>query len=125
MKTAIEKGTLTLTGHSFGQTVITVTAADASGASCEQSFRVLVRNGSEKLEVYPNPVKDNMYIRTGESASASVKMVSSLGNVVYEGNVSCSPFDPAVVNCTAFPAGVYTVMVEVGGEKFKKTVVKQ
>ena len=66
-----------------------------------------------------------MYIRTGESASASVKMVSSLGNVVYEGSVSSSPFDPAVVNCSGFSAGVYTLMVEVGGEKFKKTVVKQ
>lgn len=125
VKTAVENGTLTLTGHSYGQTVLTVSAADVSGASCEQSFRVLVRNGSEKLEVYPNPVKDNLYIRTGESASASVKMVSSLGNVVYEGSVSSSPFDPAVVNCSGFSAGVYTLMVEVGGEKFKKTVVKQ
>lgn len=125
VQTSVENGILNVKAHSLGTTVITITAADASGASCEQSFRVLVRNGNEKLEVYPNPVKDNMYIRTGESGNASVKMVSSLGNVVYEGNLSCSPFDPAVVNCSGFSAGVYTLMVEIGGEKFKKTVVKQ
>ena len=125
VKTDVQGGVLSLTAHSFGQTTLTVTATDASGATAKLSFRVLVRDGSVPVELYPNPVKDNLYIRTGQSAEASVKMVSALGSVVYDGKLQCNPFDPATIRCAEFPAGVYTVIVEMGGETYKKTVVKQ
>ena len=125
VNTAVEGGKLNLQSHSLGQTTLTVTAKDAAGAAVEQSFRVLVRNGSTPLEVYPNPVKDNLYIRTAQAGDVAVKLVSTLGAVVYEGTLQSSPFDPASINCSDYPSGVYTLMVEAGGESYKKTVVKQ
>ena len=106
-------------------TELTITASDASDASGSQTFRVLVRNGSSPLEVFPNPVKDNLFIRTSQTTEASVRMVSALGATVYEGQIHSNPFDPATIVCKDFPAGIYTLLVDIGEEQYKKTVVKQ
>lgn len=121
----VEGGKLTLQAHSLGQTTLTVLAKDASGESASQSFRVLVRDGSSPLEVYPNPVKDNLYIRTAQASEVKVKLVSTLGAVVYEGSLQSSPFEPASIDCSDYPSGVYTLVAEAGGQSYKKTVVKQ
>ena len=121
----IQDGVLSLKAHSFGMTELTITASDASDASCSQTFRVLVRNGSSPLEVFPNPVKDNLFIRTSQTTEASVRMVSALGATVYEGQIHSNPFDPATIVCKDFPAGIYTLLVDIGEEQYKKTVVKQ
>ncbi len=125
VKYEVADGKLSLTAHSYGQTSVTVKASDGSGASASQTFRVLVRDGSTPVEAYPNPVKDYLNIRTGESGTATVKLVNSLGGTVYSGELPASPFDPAQVDCRTFPAGVYTLMVNLGENKVVKTIVKQ
>ena len=52
-------------------------------------------------------------------------MVSALGATVYEGQIHSNPFDPATIVCKDFPAGIYTLLVDIGEEQYKKTVVKQ
>ena len=116
---------LYVTPLSFGMSRILVSASDAKGDAVTQEFRVLVRNGSTPLEVYPNPVKDRLYIRTAQAGDVALKLVSTLGAVVYEGSLQSSPFEPASIDCSGYPSGVYTLVAEAGGESYKKTVVKQ
>lgn len=125
VKTAIENGTLSLTAHSYGQTTLTVTAKDARGATARQSFRVLVRNGSVPVEAYPNPVKDYLNIRTSDTATANVKLISSLGAVCFTGSLPVSPFEPAKIDCQSYSAGIYTLVVELGSSEYRYTIVKQ
>ena len=57
--------------------------------------------------------------------NVALKLVSTLGAVVYEGSLPSSPFEPASIDCSGYPSGVYTLVAEAGGESYKKTVVKQ
>lgn len=125
VQSSIKNGVLSLQGRSLGTTDFTVEAIDASGASCSQTFAILVRSGDVPVEAYPNPVKDNLYIRPAQPGAVSVKLVSSLGNTVFDGQLQADPFSPATIDCKGFPAGVYTLFVEMGSEKFKTTLVKQ
>lgn len=125
VKYEVTDGKLTLTAHSYGQTSVTVKASDGSGAAASQTFRVLVRDGSTPVEAYPNPVKDYLNIRTSEQGVASVKLINSLGGSIFDGQVPTSPFDPVLIDCRAFPAGAYTLMVTFNGDTVVKTIVKQ
>lgn len=120
--TEIKNETLTVTAHSYGQTTLTITASDESATSASTSFRILVRNGDGKTEVYPNPFKDYLNIRTGNQTNLTVKLISSLGNVVFSDSVEASPFDPARLDLRSVAAGVYTLQL---GDKEVFTVVKQ
>ena len=85
---------------------------------------ISVRESSEPVDVYPNPVKDILYVRTSEEASAQLKLVSVTGATVYENQLTISPFDPAQVNVKDLPAGNYTVILDYAGETIKKSIVK-
>ncbi|MBR1570142.1 MAG: S8 family serine peptidase [Bacteroidales bacterium] len=126
VKCAVENGNLTVNANSFGLTTVTVTAKDSRGQAVSQSFRVLVRNGDEAWDVFPNPFKDILNIRLAESASAQVKVISSLGAVAYEGPLNVvSPLDAVQIDLSSLPAGVYTLVLEKSDETMKKTIVKQ
>ena len=92
------KGTFYVTALGLGYAEVTVTATDVRGEQASQHFRILVRESSEPVDVYPNPVKDILYVRTSEEASAQLKLVSVTGATVYENQLTISPFDPAQVN---------------------------
>lgn len=117
-------GVLTLTSHSYGSTTITVTAADAMGASASTSFRVLVKDGSTPIEAYPNPVKDYLNIRPETEGTVSVTIVSSLGATVLEQDIAASPFEPASLDLTSLPAGVYKATFILGESSRVLTLVK-
>ena len=76
------------------------------------------------MDLYPNPVKDYLYVRTSESASADVKVISNLGRIIFEESVSISPFTPATVDMREMAAGIYTVQVTYDGKTYTKTIVK-
>lgn len=124
VKTDVNNGVLTVTPNSFGNATLTITASDARGAVAELPFRVLVRDGSAAVEAYPNPVSDYLMVRTGESGTVGVKIISSLGAVVFDQEVTSSPFDPAKLDLTSLSAGVYKVVFTIGSEKVENTLVK-
>ncbi len=113
-----------LTPMNFGYADITVTGTDIMGESVSQSFRVLVRDGSREVDVYPNPVKDNLFIRAGEDVEAGVRIIGGSGAVVYDKTVSISPFAPATVDMSGVSAGSYTVILNMSGKETKYNVVK-
>ena len=118
----VSDGILTVKGHSFGATTLTVTAEDARGSSAAHEFRVLVRDNSRPYDLYPNPVKDYLYIRSGEAKTVSLTISNKAGAVVFsQGDVTLDPFSPMSIDLKDQPGGVY--YVRIGNDRY--TIVKQ
>lgn len=118
------KGKFYITSLNFGICEVTVTATDVRGEKAVQSFRILVRDSKEAVDIYPNPVIDYMYVRTDKEASAEIKIVSSLGKVYYDNTVAITPFEPAKIDMQEMPGGSYTVEVICDGSTVTKSIVK-
>ena len=118
------KGVFYVTALGLGYADVTVTATDIKGEQAVQQFRILVRESSEPVDVYPNPVRDVLYVRTSEEASAHLKLVSVTGATVYDDELTISPFEPARVNVKDFAPGSYTVILDYAGETITKSIVK-
>lgn len=108
----------------YGYATITVKASDVRQKEVKQSFRVLVRNSSSEADVYPNPVKDMLNIRTSETAGATVKIVSPLGGILFEDTCEISPFSPLTVDMGNAAPGIYTVSIDINGKSLKYNIVK-
>ena len=119
----VEMSKMIITSLDFGQTEITVTASDAVGELCEITFKVLVRDGKQPIDVYPNPVSDYLFVRTGENASANIKLVDMQGAAVYDKTMDVTPFDPAKIDVREMAAGAYSVIVDYSGKKITKNIV--
>ncbi len=119
---SVSEGILTIKGHSFGATTLTVTAEDARGSSAAHEFRVLVRDNSRPYDLYPNPVKDYLYIRSGEAKTVGLTISNKAGAVVFsQGDVTLNPFSPMSIDLKDQPGGVY--YVRIGSDRY--TIVKQ
>ena len=113
---------LTLKANVYGSTSVTVTATDARKLSVSQAFRVLVRDNSRPYDLYPNPVRDVLYLRAGEQQTADVMVSSKSGSVAfYQEGVSLDPFEPLAIDLSGQPGGSYYVRI---GES-RYTIVKQ
>lgn len=121
---ASSDGTLTITGKGYGTTQITITAKDAKGETASVTFKVLVRDSNKEVDLYPNPVKKILYIRTANTETISVKLYSSSGAKVFQGTFSISPFAPASVDMTKMAAGTYTLLMTTDGKEIKRSIVK-
>lgn len=104
----------------------TVYYVDANyGISCPMSIDYQVELGVIENEVvnsiYPNPTSGDLYINAMNMTRISI--VNTMGQVVYEQNVSGNE---AVVDMTKFEAGVYMVNIftENGSSVKRVTVVK-
>jgi hypothetical protein len=119
-------GKFQITSMNYGVSDIKVTGTDIRGETVSQAFKVLVRNSSKQLSVYPNPVVDKMNIRVGEDvANVSVKIISALGSVVYEGEYTdVSPFTAITIDLSGLAPGVYTASVVMDGVEYKQQIVK-
>ena len=116
---------LTLTGHSLGGVVITVTAVDGRGASVSQSFNALVRDASRAFDIYPNPVVDKLNIRPGQEGQLEVTVTNKVGATVWSGSAAAGPFDPMSIDLSKQPGGVYYVRVQGAGVDESYTIAKK
>lgn len=117
-------GKFYITSLNLGIAEVSITAKDIRGATASQSFRILVRSSSDPVDIYPNPVKDFLYVRTSADASAHLSLIGPLGSTVYNETLNITPFSPAKIDVSAFPAGVYKAVVVTGDTTVEKTVVK-
>lgn len=115
---------LTLTPMECGYGKVEVSCRDARGLSASQTFEVLVRSGSGEFDVYPNPVRDYLYVRTEYTVQASLKIFSQAGAMVTGSDIEISPFNAARIDMQKLPSGLYTVSLTYNGKSFSKTVVK-
>ncbi|MDR1755659.1 MAG: S8 family serine peptidase, partial [Culturomica sp.] len=93
-------GVLTLKTLKTGLTTVTVTAADFAGEEAAGSFVLMARDGRQEVDLYPNPVRERLYIRMGLDVSGEVhvKLYSGGGALVLEQKAAISPFEPAVLD---------------------------
>ena len=115
---------LVVISKQYGLTQVTVTATDVLNESVSTSFKILVRDDNNEIDLYPNPVIDNFNLRTGEELSADVSIISSTGAKVYDKKVSMGPFSPAQIDMSDLSGGVYTVIVKFNGKELKQNITK-
>lgn len=125
-KGSVAKDVLTLTSIGYGMAQITVTASDALGKTASAVFNVVVRDGSNAYDLYPNPITDGrLYVRGAQADEVDVVISGASGTVVFDGKVNPDPFSPAVVDLTGITSGVYNVKVtSKSGKSFSQNVVK-
>lgn len=115
---------LNATSLGYGVTDVIIVATDSRGLKCTLTFKVLVKDTSVPMEVYPNPVKDWLNISTLEVASTNIRILSSTGQVVYDETYDVSAFDPALIDMRKFAPGVYRVEVKYDDQAHNRTIVK-
>jgi hypothetical protein len=123
----IEGGNLVVEGSKYGLVTVTVTARDTGNKEATTSFKVMVRDDSKPVEIYPNPVVKDMNIRMGQSVKGQigVRVFSAAGPMAMETTAAIDPFAPAKVDLSSLGAGNYVVEVNYGGQVYKNTIVKK
>lgn len=110
----------------YGFATVAIKATDAAGTSAEATFMVVVRDSGIEYSVYPNPVKDFLNIGTGrEPAEAGIRIVSQTGRTVFDGSVNASAFEPARIDLSGCPPGVYSGTIRLSSGKHSFTIVKR
>ncbi len=117
---------LKLLASSYGSATVKISAVDARGAKAEARFSALVRDGSHAVDLYPNPVKDKLYLRTGSVQTADIAISDKAGAVVLNAEGSTlAPFEPLTLDMSSLPGGVYYVTIRFGSGSETYTVAKQ
>ena len=112
------------TALGYGTCDVQIIAKDAKGESILFDFKVAVKDFDNQLDIYPNPVKDYLYISTLDNTSARILLKSSTGRALLDQTSDVSAFEPARIDMTANAPGQYKVTVEFGGQVFNRTIVK-
>ena len=115
---------LSLKPGGYGLETLTVTAKDARGAQCELIFRVLVRDCSKSVDIYPIPVSDVLYVRPGTEVYTDATLISKAGAQVMHQAGKVGPFEPLSINVASLPAGSYTLKLFYGSETVVTSIVK-
>lgn len=108
----------------YGVTDVVIVASDSRGLKCTLPFKVLVKDPSTPMTMYPNPVTDYLNVSTMEVMPTHIVVLSSTGKTVYDQTSDVSAFDPARIDMTACAPGQYKVTVEFGEYEFERTIVK-
>ena len=115
---------LYVTALSYGSVDVKITASDVRGQSVVFDFKVTVKDPSDPLSLYPNPVKDYLNVATLDLADTEIVISSSTGKVMFHEVMKVSAQDPARIDMTSYVPGTYSVHVKFGGKEYKKNVVK-
>lgn len=112
------------TSLDYGSVYVTVVAKDARGEKVTFEFKVTVKDPSDPLSLYPNPVKDYLNVATLDLADTEIVIASSTGKVMFQETMTVSAQEPARIDMTSYVPGTYSVKVKFGGKEYKKNVVK-
>ena len=118
------KGQLYIVSLAYGLAQITVTATDVLGLSVSQQFNILIRDELQEIDIYPNPVKDFVWLRTGEDQRSIVTIFNNAGAKVFEDEINISPFAPAKIDMSSFSGGVYSVNVKYADKTIRRQIIK-
>ncbi len=126
LKVSENSNKLIITPVINGLSTITVTASDARGETATTSFQVMVRDDSEEIDIYPNPVSDIVYFRMGEDIDGelSVAIYNSNGVLVDERSTDISAFSPGSLNLSDLSTGQYDLEINYNDSKIKRNIVK-
>lgn len=114
VSTSISDGTLSLSPAGYGQTTVTLTAMDARRASCSTSFQLLARNTNQSMDIFPNPVQDDLYVRPDSPSPITVTLYNRSGAQILSQSGQAGPFEPLRLDVSGLEAGTYSLRVEYG-----------
>ena len=113
-----------VTALSYGSVDVKITASDVRKHTVEFEFKVTIKDPSDPLSLYPNPVKDYLNVATLDLAETEIIISNLTGKVMYHDVMMVSAQDPARIDMTSYVPGTYSVHVKFGGKEYKKNVVK-
>ena len=120
IKPSIQEDLLTLKPFSYGSAIYTLKAVDACYQSCECTFRILLRDGSRAVDLYPNPVVNYLNIRLAEEGSLEVLISNRAGSVVYQNSdIQTGPFSAYKLDMSGWASGEYYIRAK--GKDFEET----
>ena len=100
----------------------TIENTNTVSASCSLTLAVSDIELSNDIKVYPNPVKDNLYINFGnvDFRASQIQLYNSLGQKVYENEVTNSEMIIPIVN---YSKGIYFLKVNSYNQQLTKKVI--
>lgn len=114
-----------ITALQIGTATMTLSASDGMGAPVEFKITILVRDGAQMVDVYPNPVYDVLNIRPGTDGKYKITITNTAGGIVANETVEVAPFSPFTVNMSERSVGVYNIrVIAEDGTEYKTNVVK-
>ena len=119
-----DKNNLIITSMGYGTSDVEVVAKDARGERVTLTFNVTVKDPSDPLSLYPNPVKDYLNVATLDLVDTEIVIANSTGKVMFHETMKVSAQEPARIDMTSYAPGTYSVQVKFGGKEYKKNVVK-
>ena len=130
VQTAIETNELILsfTPDEFGEADVTIQVTSDS-KSVANTFKITVREnvvtgleaGFATLNIYPNPVVNDLHITAGGSGPLSVRIVKTDGTMLYENNARVSN---VTVDVSTLAAGIYVLELSNGDQRITKRIIK-
>lgn len=118
------RGQLYIVSLAYGIANVTVTATDVLGLSVSQQFNILIRDEQQEIDLYPNPVKDFLWLRMGEEHRSVVTIFNNSGVKIYENELNISPFAPARIDMSTFSGGVYSVKIKYENKEIQRQIIK-
>lgn len=120
---SVNDGILAMSASGRGTAEISVAAMDAVDARVEARFKVMSLKAGTIVDVYPNPVKDYLFIRPAcEDAAVEVTLMSYHSSERF--NFTCGAFEPARLDLRNVAPGRYSVKVSIDGREVKRNIVK-
>ncbi|MCA6066979.1 T9SS type A sorting domain-containing protein [Chryseobacterium sp. RG1] len=99
--------------YSYGAAIDDVTITSASLATSEVS-------AEDKLQIYPNPVRDNLYIKSDLKSNSKVSVIDMSGKFVKTFTGAAESY-----NLSDLPRGTYMIVIDDGENVIKKKIIKQ
>lgn len=124
-KVEFEGDILTVTAAGRGLSSMNIVACDGGGKECTSPLKVLVKDSGDLAEMFPNPVTDNLTIRTEREAETHIRIISQSGSCVFDKTMIFSGFDPAKIDMLGYAPGRYLVQVSYLGNTYEKYVIKR
>ena len=117
---------LTINPTNNGLSTVTITASDARGETATAVFQVMVRDDSEEIDIYPNPVSDKVNFRMGEDVDGqlNVSIYNSNGGLVGNRATNISAFAPGSLNLSDLSTGQYELEINYNNTVIKRNIVK-
>lgn len=119
-----KNGKILITPLKYGSTTVKLFVKDSSGEIASQDVKLIVKDKSQLLELYPNPVRDYVFIRTGQNLSTKVTVQTSYGRIVKQFVAEIGVFNPYKLDLSDLPFGHYIITTENSDFTTSKQIVK-
>ena len=119
----IEDEFLKLLVRGFGVSNVTVFVSDSYGEEISVTFKVMVK-ASKSVNVFPNPVSENLFISVPDDIKAHIVISSQSGIILYDEITELSVSDYYKVDMTDFEAGLYYISIKGESVDFSDQIVK-